>query len=268
MARPDDLPEYGAPPLNEVVLGIQFRTPDSYSQIMAGDIWKLYREKFPLVNEHQKLPPSFETFGPASVASTKFELIDSAQHDRFWFMTHDGTELLQFQDDRFLQNWRRHTPVETIYPRFDTMVDEFRSYATQLEGFFRTIGGPALEITQVELSYINHFSPLPDQGFGALQDYIRLVQEPPLPSEDMAIRYRRTISTHGQPTGRLYVSSEPIVTIRQEYQFSLNLVVRGAPQSTSLDGAIDYLRTGREVIVKEFSDITTAKAQNLWKRLK
>ena len=41
MNRPKDLPEYDNPPINEVVLGVQFSTPEGYRQIYADEIWKI-----------------------------------------------------------------------------------------------------------------------------------------------------------------------------------------------------------------------------------
>lgn len=39
MNRPKNLLEYDNPPVNEVVLGVQFSTPDGYQQIYSGEVW-------------------------------------------------------------------------------------------------------------------------------------------------------------------------------------------------------------------------------------
>ncbi len=270
MARPIDLPDYGTPPLAEVVLGVHFRTPDQYQQILAGEIRELFRERFPLVEDHQRLPPQFETFGPPTPNMAKFELLQSAQHDRFWFLAPDGSELVQFQEDRLLHNWRRPPNEGQEYPRFDTMAETFLSYSLKLEQYFASLSGESeLEITQVELSYINHFYVEPDNDLTSLSDYIRLLSVPSNEAEDMGFRYRRTIyDDDGGPTGRIYVSGDPAVSKSGEKISTLNIVVRGAPKETTLDSAMHYLKCGRELIVNEFTDITTDKAQARWERIK
>ena len=105
--RPDDLPDFGKPPLNEVVLGVQFAPPSGYSQIRAGQVWELFKGKYPHTEEYMPLPPVFETFGPRVVAqANQLEFIDGPMHDRYWFLNDAHDELIQFQQDRLLHNWR------------------------------------------------------------------------------------------------------------------------------------------------------------------
>lgn len=268
MTRPKNLPDYQEPPLHEVVMGVQFRTPENYQQIYAGEVWHLFRERFPEVEEHQRLMPNFETFGPSSLSRTKFEFLDSAQHDRFWFLTLDESELLQFQDDRFLHNWRRRPNCD--YPRFERMAETFLSYSQKLERYFEKLGGGKnLEITQLEISYINHLPSLPDAGLENLSDYVRILNKPEGEFEDIGFRYRRIIENGSAgPSGRLYVSCDPIVGKSDENLSSMNLIVRGTPEEPTLESAMKYFQMGRDLIVNEFTKITTARAHEHWKRIK
>lgn len=63
LPRPDHLPDFRTPPLNEVVVGVQFAPARGYQQILAGEVWELYRAQFPTVEEMPPIPPAFETFG-------------------------------------------------------------------------------------------------------------------------------------------------------------------------------------------------------------
>src|SRR4051794_5656712 len=109
--RPTHLPDFRKPPLNEVVLGIQFNPVPGYSQIYAGEVWGLFRARFPQVQEMPALPPNFETFGIPQGPQIGFNVLAGASHDRFWFLSPAGEQLIQFQMDRLLHNWRK---VETL----------------------------------------------------------------------------------------------------------------------------------------------------------
>ena len=41
LRRPDNLPDFGTPPLVEVVLGVQFATPAGYREVFAREVWAL-----------------------------------------------------------------------------------------------------------------------------------------------------------------------------------------------------------------------------------
>ena len=69
MIRPSHLPVFSNPPLDEVVLGIQFTPVSSYTSVHGNDVWALFREEFPLVQEHPALEPKFETFGGVNPTS-------------------------------------------------------------------------------------------------------------------------------------------------------------------------------------------------------
>ncbi len=58
--RPDHLPDFAEPPLDEVVLGVQFEPVSGYSAVYAKDIWELFRSEFPKVQEQPILPHSLK----------------------------------------------------------------------------------------------------------------------------------------------------------------------------------------------------------------
>ena len=66
MARPEHLPDFESPPLDELVLGVQFSPLPGYSAVFAKDVWGLFRQQFPRVEEKPALDPVFETFGGTS----------------------------------------------------------------------------------------------------------------------------------------------------------------------------------------------------------
>lgn len=263
--RPADLPEFGKPPLNEVVLGVQFDSPAGYQQIRAGEVWKLFSADFPHVQELPPLQPSFETFGPqASLFS--FGPINGPMHNRFWFTSQSGDEIIQFQNDRLLHNWRKVGDQTNEYPRFDTIIAKFMDEVSHLETFFRTISHHDLPIRQCELSYVNHIRNMSSER-SKVSDWLNFLLFPGLEPDDFACSFRKTIrSANGEPQGRLTCESSTAVEPSGQHFISLTLTARGVPEQPSIHSAIEFLTRGRDVIVKTFAEITTESAHKVWER--
>jgi uncharacterized protein (TIGR04255 family) len=260
--RPPDLPEFENPPVTEVVLGIQFDTPMGYQQIMAGDVWKLFATEFPQVQEQLPLPPVFETFGPQASSLLSFRPIMGPSHIRFWFVSKTGDEIIQFQNDRLLHNWRKITDQPNEYPRFDKIAVKFLEEATCLEGFFKNLSSQPLRITQCELSYYNCI--LPENR--PISEWLRFLSFATDP-DDFTASFRTTISgAGGAPKGRLSCESATAVRPDGLHFVTLNLTARGIPDQPSLESALEFLKHGRDMIVRTFTDITTDTAHKAWGR--
>jgi uncharacterized protein (TIGR04255 family) len=266
--RPQDLPDFGHPPLNEVVMGAQFGPPKGYSQVRAGEVWQLFRSDYPVVQERESLPPSFETFGvprPGHVASG-LSFVSGALHDRFWFMRETGDELIQFQQDRLLHNWRKVGDQTNEYPRFEKMLERFRTELHDLEKYAATLYPQSLEINQCEISYINHIFDA--QGTPPRPaDWLRFAtfegQEP----EDFSAAFREIIrDSSGRPVGRFTCECSSMVPNSVRPTLVLNLTVRGSPSNTSVDAALEFIQRARVIIVKKFAALTTTAAHQVWER--
>ncbi|WP_119388053.1 TIGR04255 family protein [Taklimakanibacter lacteus] len=269
MTRPPHLAEFRKPPLNEVVLGIQFQPPAGYQQIRAGEVWCLFRDRYPSVEEKPALPPQFETFGPLQGQRPRLEFLTGAQHDRYWFISKDRDELMQFQSDRLLHNWRQTPGVLRTYPRFDVMIADFQKEISEFERYSNSLAPQTLEVNQCETSYINHFSLGTHAGFERASDYLNLFDFNDREPADLSCSYWRTIfDKGGKPTGRFYCDIATAVSKDGSRIISATLTVRGTPREPSWLAALTYLAEGREMIVEEFTAITTGKAQNLWERTK
>lgn len=263
--RPRGLPDFANPPLNEVVLGVQFGSPAGYQQILAGEVWSLYKSDYPIVEEQPPLQPQFETFGLPQQHRLSFGLVAGALHDRFWFLSKSGDELLQFQNDRLLHNWRKVGDETNPYPRFETMIASFESEIRSLEEYVSTLHPQKLNCNQVEVTYINHIVPNPDDS---LSFWFKTVNDEVLKAEDMTVSYRRVVmDDSNRPYGRLYSELVPGIKRDGTRILSLNLTVRGAPTSPDIAGALDFMKKGRELIVNEFANITTESAHEQWKRI-
>jgi uncharacterized protein (TIGR04255 family) len=265
LRRPDHLPEFANPPLEEVVLGVQFSQVVGYQQVYAKDIWELFQSNFPRVEEHEALSPTFETFGGARLQRLDFGLVTGATHDRFWFLTESGDQLIQFQHDKLLHNWRKVGDRENEYPRFETIISSFADELETLNAYFVSKFQTELEINQCEVSYINRFDAGPDFSTSEWFKFLNFENEP----DDIAMNFRHVLTNaEGSPYGRLSADLRSALGKKGEPMLRFNLTVRGAPSQMDISAAINFLKQGRDTIVRNFTSMTTESAHTSWERIK
>ena len=265
--RPADLPEFRKPPLNEVVVGVQFAQPRGYSQIHAGEVWGLFKSDYPLVAEHPALAPSFEVFGRLETPQMPFGIITGASHDRFWFLSPHQEELIQFQHDRLMHNWRKVGDQTNEYPRFEKMIEKFEHELQKLEAYLATLAKQTLTISQCEVTYVNHF-PCEGEGSCAADKWIKFLEFETDQPDDLNLTIRRTI--HGpenRPIGRLIIEAATALTQAERRRvIRYSLTTRGIPSQPDIPAALEFLKLGREIVVKAFTDTTTESAHSIWER--
>jgi uncharacterized protein (TIGR04255 family) len=187
-------------------------------------------------------------------------------HNRFWFTSNTGDEIIQFQNDRLLHNWRKVGDQSNEYPRFDAIVTKFQSEAMRLEEYFKRLGGQNLCIRQCELSYVNHIKDNSSEIL-KISDWLNFLLFPSFEPDDFAVSFRKTIkSPNGDPKGRLICESSTAVEPSGRHFISLTLTARGVPEQPSIDSALEFLARGRDVIVNTFAEITTDSAHRVWER--
>lgn len=121
-ARPSELPDFKRPPIDELVLSIQFASVAKFKSAHVGLLWRSFRSKYPEVTEQPPIQAAFETFGTPSSAphAIRFQAFPSPPMPRFWFEKAGRPDLLQLQQDRILHNWRKREE-DPIYPRFEAI---------------------------------------------------------------------------------------------------------------------------------------------------
>ncbi len=263
VGRSTDLPDFRDPPLSEVVLGVQFSPATGYSQIRAGEVWALFKSAFPEIEEQPALPPSFEVFGLPQAAQMNLGFITGPSHDRFWFLAPSREELIQFQSDRLLHNWRKMGDASNYYPRFERMIESFRTELRTLESYFASLSRQSLAINQCEVTYVNNIQ----WDDGPVDVWLKFLHFDGGSSDDFMASFRRVLpGAEGQPSGRLiceaataFVSSKRIIR--------LTLSVRGAPAGPDVPLALEFLERGHEMIVRTFAEVTTESAHKRWQRI-
>jgi len=271
-ARPTDLPDFERPPLAEVALSVQFEPIDGLGAARLGLLWSTFRNRFPSVEEHPQLPPTFEDFQPPSPPKVEIVLEQKAPVPRLWFLNDPKTELIQVQPDRFIHNWRRLRDGEP-YPHFEAIHESFVEELKLFEAFLRSEELGRLKVNQCELTYVNQIEPSAVwRHHGEVGQILRLwsplldasiLGEP----EDVGMRIRYRIPGPGaEPIGRLNVFLEPGFKVADHTPvYTLNLVARGKPLAEGIEGASAFFELGRRWIVKGFSDLTGHRLQyDIW----
>jgi uncharacterized protein (TIGR04255 family) len=267
--RPRDLPEFESPPLNEVSLGVQFSPAPGYSQIFASEVRDLFKSDFSGLEEHAAFPPTFETFGLPGPSQISFGMVTGARHDRYWFISETGDELLQFQNDRLHHNWRKVPSQSNSYPRFEYMIERYERELLQLETYLRKFSDTSLVCNQAEVTYINHIPLSNSHDRSEVGRWLRFSDFEKLAPNDFSIVYRRNIvDGANRPYARLIAEVMTAIDSLGKELLVLNLTVRGAPLQRDIQGAMKFLETGRDIIVREFVNLTADSAHDEWRRIK
>ena len=267
MKRPRHLPDFQTPPLDEVVIGMQFHRPNGYMQINAADVRRLFVKQFPLVQEHPALPPQFEIFGREP--QFNFGIIDGAMHDRFWFVSADDSELIQFQGDRLIHNWRKRENSKNEYPRFDNMIKKYQREIQKLDKYMRAFDVKGLSINQCELTYTNKIDLNSDRKSEDFSNLFSFLDFGALNFDDFRMNFRSVLSDkEGQPYGRLICDMTTAKRSNDDKGIiQLALTVRGAARDGSISAGIDFLTESRDLIVLTFDDMASQAAHQRWGRV-
>lgn len=269
------LPEFTDPPVVEVALSIQFDPLKKLRGLQLGLLWKEFKARFPVTEEHPPLEPSFERFGlsPTSGKSqVQIQLLEELPVPRYWFLNESGTQLIQVQQDRFVHNWRKHKGQEE-YPRYEQLRVTFSQELDRFQRFLEQEDLGTLTPNQCEVTYVNHIF----HGTGeevTLEKILAPVSRQyggeflPVPESTRAT-FRYVIDNEAnQPVGRLHIAAEPAYrTADKQKMYVLNLTARGAPAEATIEAAMGFLDVGREWVVRAFADITTVEMHHHWGRI-
>ncbi len=272
---PDEgLPEFERPPLAEVVLGIQFDPLVRLRAVHLGSVWSTFSSRFPRSEDSEPLQPTFERFESPLESQSLRWILDLGPRPplpRVQFMNEGGDELLQFQRDRFVHNWRRVNAALT-YPRYPSLRESFKSEAETLEHLIseRVLG--EFKINQCEVTYINHI--ISDEQWSHHCEAGRLfpmlaamdsVKTDP-PPEHVRFESAFVMSRPGtRPCGRLHVSIVAgFLKEGAKPMFGMALTARGEPLGDGIDGAMRFLDLGHRWIVTKFTELTSEAMHVAW----
>lgn len=265
------LPDYDRPPVNEVVLGVQFNSLTNFSAIHPGLFWQKIRCAYPGHSVHPPIAANTETFeGPVLTEPlVKTVISNTPPTFRYWFLDNSENQLVQVQADRFLHNWRKVSGEED-YPHYSNILPEFKKQWLTFLDFIKKEELGTVNLNHWEVTYVNYIHQ--GDGWNDLGDLYKVfpflsnnVLEGHLKKPEgfnMALAY-----AYPDELARLYVE------LSQAFRRSDNLpliqfklTVKGQLASNDNEDLYRRLDFGRETIVKNFTDLTSSEAHKLWKR--
>ena len=265
--RPPGLPDYDNPPVNEVIVGVQYGPPGDFNAVRLGEVHDLFKSDFPEVQEKPWLEPKLETFGGSGLSSAAAASLSlPAALPRLWFLSEDADHLLQFQKDRLILNWIRRDK-EDRYPRFEGIRDTFMGCLGKLRAYYSGIGH-GIVLSQVEVAYVN---TIPVASWQELSEWLSVG----LPSEDPVsslnfVSEEIMRDEQDRPTSRCYTEIGSMhVKSGAGKAYKLSLTVRGIPRPDAEAASVDlgkHLSEYRCKIVETFDKIITDRAKQAWRR--
>lgn len=271
------LPSFARPPLNEVVLSVQFESITGMHPAYLGLLWDRFRTRFPKAQYHPPIDPAVERIGARVPFGALGTIVEGFPSPRLWFLSESETDLIQVQQDRFIRNWRQRSAGD-VYPRYsDHIRPKFLEDLHQFESFLSDEGLGTIKANQCEVTYINHIESgdiwsSHDEFHKVFTGFHpRLLKDPRLFLEDGKFALRQLIkNSDGQFLGRLHISVDPAFRTRDQRPiFVMTLVARGQPvgdAGDSVEAIMKFMDIGRELIVKSFAEMTSPELQKLWGR--
>lgn len=271
LGRPDYLPDYGDPPVDEVAIGVAFMPVTGFSNDHVARYRNRVKGDFPALQYQPRMAVRLESLTQDPLVESPFGQMIRDQltraNQRTWFVSADDQRVLQIQEDAFIANWRRRAEP---YPRFESILKEFWSRFQLLREEVSVGGESQLQLQQLDVTYINWVPSsaraLSDWFSPARASRIKMAGTEINPEHELwAVSY--LINRNGIPTARLHgrqmealrTSPGPHVGAQLELAYRAPL----AP-GISDDEINELAFHAREVIVLAFTDLTTKEAHDEW----
>jgi uncharacterized protein (TIGR04255 family) len=264
--RPVGLPNYQNPPIDELAIGVQFPPIENFHDAHAGLYWPKVRMAYPRVENQPRVEGPIESRDQGLVPTFPIQFpLAAPSQSRTWLISQDDEHLIQIQNTRFLQNWRRRGAQ---YPHFEKIWNLFQDH---YEEFKRLLESERLAqpiVQQVEITYINWIADLLPSRFlksGAGAGIIAHGRQVEPESQALSARYR--IDAEDEVIERLYVQCQP--AIKPQEQDSKGTALIFTYKAAKADGFSEdqiefYAQSGRFIIVNAFTDLTTPEAHEIW----
>jgi uncharacterized protein (TIGR04255 family) len=266
------LPQYDAPPVIETVLSAQFGRLPSFTLAHAGWFWKNYLdESWVSVAEAARLDDVFERFGDERVwTQHAFQLVPiGTDSHRLQILRNDQERMIQVQNSRFIQNWRKR---EGRYPSYRKLLPEFEGHFARYQAFVKDAGLGEVDLNQWEVIYVNMIPK--GELWNSPRDWQKIFPWLAAPSVDRGHRLDSFGNAEwqfvvGSELGRLFVSLNHVKlgpSKDGQEAIKLQLTARGPVQPEKRLDLKSGFDTAHEVIVRSFTSMTSDAAHKHWKR--
>lgn len=261
---------FDRPPVVEVVCGILFATPEPLRGAHVGLYGQRVHDAFPRIEEAPPLVPVIEFPDPrAGAVQFEYGFGPLPPLRRTWFISEDGRNLIQVQEDRFIFNWKKAAADDT-YPRYETVIERFNEHLAGFIGFIvdQGVGTPAYR--QFELTYVNHI-PLGTAEIEVsegriLVDHVRDASRSRFLPEPEGVNWVSIYSLPNQE-GRLYAAAQSARAPDGRRILRLDMTARGIPSDTTEAGRQAWFDQAHAWITLGFADLTAKDLQEkVWGR--
>jgi len=259
------LPDFLRPPVIEVVYGLQFAPLIEWRTPLIGALWQEIKTDYPGFKEMPVLAPVIERYDQTIQADRPtIEVLDGPPVPRLFFLDRYENWVMQVQNDRFLHNWKR-MKEEDLYPRFGLVSERFFKAWDRFSNFLESHGISTPQLTQFELTYINHI-PV-ETGRSTVEESEAIFSNLRSKSDYEFLPRPDTVTWNTsfllpEQQGRLHISLRPGQRRKDKASILLlELTARGIPASTEPENIRRWFTMGREWIVRGFSDITDKSVQ-------
>lgn len=260
-----DLPEFDTPPVVEVALGVQFRILPALRGLALAPLRELWRSQYPRVEEQPPLPSSV---GSGSPGGPIVQLNVGLPSMRYWFLSSDGSDLVQVQQDRLSVNWRE-AETGNPYPRYRSVRKAFEDRFRELQTFVEREHLGTVRVMQAELEYVNSVSVDPGRTgqIGQVLDDWHVASHHHLGEpEEARVQMSFRVGDLGDGESRLWVQVVPGQRKASEAAVLLTLSARGKPTGEGLDETLAFLDGAHNHIVLSFTELTTSAKHEVWRR--
>ena len=247
---PASQPSFEKPPVCEVVHGVTFKLLEGFSAIHVGLLWANFKSDFPAFQEHPPLVSAIED--PKQIEIT---ISNTPPLPRTWFISEDERFVLQIQQDRFLQNWRRKAD-DDVYPSFEQLIELFESRYAGFNDFLAAAGLPAPEPSSFELTYVNQipFDTATDTIGAVFPDFVWRGESRFLPAPK-SFNYRASFALP-DAQGSLQVHIRP-----GNYKGVRGLTLEIGARGGSAQKRDSWFAVAHDWVVRCFEDITSERVR-------
>lgn len=265
--RPASLPDYHRPPIDEVVIAVQFPPIEGLDDALIREFWKMVRDEYPIAERQPRLEGAIESLEPPQPMTIQIQPGAAQLHGRTWMISDNDDFLIQVQNTRFIQNWRRR---QEEYGHFEEVRDKFWESFGKFQEYLRSQELLIPEIQQIEVTYLNWIPELP------MSEFLRPAAAAPVQAlganhvpEEQSWFARYLIPNDLDVVERLYVQCAPAIRPQTPgvRGSQLGFIFRAARETgISADEVGALINIGRELIVEAFTELTTPSAQQGWER--
>lgn len=254
------LPSYKKPPVNEVVFGINYNTPEEFRIPHIGLFWEKIKNEYPIIQHNSPIA--------SNTGELKIDVSTGVPIPRMWFINESDDTLVQFQIDRVYFNWRRR---ENEYPRYEPIKKEFARILKILIDYFHDAGLGEFDPIGFELSYINHIPKADawnneDDLSKLFKDFLWNKESHTFLLKPVRFSWNAAFSLPDNK-GMMSAQIKHAMNIKDKSPvIALNIKVTGSNESYDKEAILKWFDLAREWIVKGFTDLTTPEAHKIWER--